>query len=245
MDRQARSDLHQGRSRITRRSGSTEAVECFNMLTSAALLETTEALLPMHRKRLYPRSTALSICRPHTLEAAASCRNAVNGWAAQRAAAGLRACSGRIGRYCKVRRRSPLAVVSALRRHTGHFLSQQALPRRLWRRRAAKRADRTGLSMPDTLREPDRVSPAQYAGHGDGDPAGAADQGYLCGRRCSARYSHQAPSWHRQWRTWPGGSGARGPRSINFRRGQSLGPRDVIARWRKPTRQPLWLAAEP
>ena len=35
MDRKARSDLHQRRSRITRRSGSTEAVEFFNVLTSA------------------------------------------------------------------------------------------------------------------------------------------------------------------------------------------------------------------
>ena len=43
MDRKARSDLHQRRSRITRRPGSTEAVEFFNVLTSAQVLETTES----------------------------------------------------------------------------------------------------------------------------------------------------------------------------------------------------------
>ena len=57
MDRKARSDLHQRRSRITRRSGSTEAVEFFNVLTSAELLETTEALLPVHREHAARSST--------------------------------------------------------------------------------------------------------------------------------------------------------------------------------------------
>ena len=58
MDRKARAicinAVHQRRRRITRRPGSTEAVEFFNVLTSAELLETTEALLPVHRERLYP-----------------------------------------------------------------------------------------------------------------------------------------------------------------------------------------------
>ena len=78
MDRKARSDLHQRRSRITRRSGSTEAVEFFNVLTSAEVLETTEALLPVHRERLYPPTTTLSMFMRQTLEADASCQRAVN-----------------------------------------------------------------------------------------------------------------------------------------------------------------------
>ena len=57
MDRKARSDLHRRRSRITRRSGSTEAVEFFNVLNSAELLETTEALLPVHREHAARSST--------------------------------------------------------------------------------------------------------------------------------------------------------------------------------------------
>ena len=108
MGRKARSDLHQRRSRITRRSGSTEAVEFFNVLTSAEVLETTEALLPVHRERLYPPTTTLSIFMRQTLEADASCQRAVNGWAAQRAADGLQACSVRTSGYCRARQRLPL-----------------------------------------------------------------------------------------------------------------------------------------
>ena len=54
MDRKARSDLHQRRNAIRRRARSAETVEFFNILTSPELLETTEALLPEHRERLYP-----------------------------------------------------------------------------------------------------------------------------------------------------------------------------------------------
>ena len=150
MDRKARSDLHQRRSRIARRSGSTEAVEFFNVLTSAELLETTEALLPEHRERLYPPTVTLSMFMRQTLEADASCQKAVNGWAAQRAADGLRACSVRTGGYCRARQRLPLEMVSALARHTGCLLSQKAHTRWLWRGRAVKLVDGTGLSMPDT-----------------------------------------------------------------------------------------------
>ena len=150
MDRKARSDLHQRRSRIARRSGSTKAVEFFNVLTSTELLEATEALLPVHRERLYPPATTLSIFMRQTLEADASCQNAVNGWAAQRAADGLRACSVRTGGYCRARQRLPLEMVSALARHTGRLLSQKAHTRWRWRGRAVKLVDGTGLSMPDT-----------------------------------------------------------------------------------------------
>ena len=150
MDRNARSDLHQRRSRIARRSGSTEAVEFFNVLTSPELLETTEALLPVHRERLYPPTTTLSIFIRQTLDADASCQKAVNGWAAQRAADGLRACSVRTGGYCRARQRLPLEMVSALTRHTGRLLSQKAHARWRWRGRAVKLVDGTGLSMPDT-----------------------------------------------------------------------------------------------
>ena len=150
MDRKARSDLHQRRSRITRRPGSTEAVEFFNVLTSAQLPETPKALLPEHRERLYPPTTTLSIFMRQTLEADASCQKAVNGWAAQRAADGLRACSVRTGGYCRARQRLPLEMVRALARNTGRLLSQKAHTHWLWRARAVKLVDGTGLSMPDT-----------------------------------------------------------------------------------------------
>ncbi|AEB86653.1 IS4 family transposase [Alicycliphilus denitrificans] len=150
MDRKARSDLHQRRGRIARRSKSTDAVEFFNVLTSEELLHTTEALLPEHRERLYPPTVALSMFMRQTLEADGSCQKAVNGWAAQRAADGLRACSVRTGGYCRARQRLPLQMVSTLARHTGRLVSEKAHAHWLWRGRAVKLVDGTGLSMPDT-----------------------------------------------------------------------------------------------
>lgn len=150
MNRKARSDLDQRRSRIRRQAQASEAVEFFNILTSPELIDTTEALLPEHRERLYPPTVTLSMFMRQTLEADASCQKAVNGWAAQRAADGLSACSVRTGAYCKARLRLPLEMVTALTRQTGRLLSQKALPAWQWRGRAVKLVDGTGLSMPDT-----------------------------------------------------------------------------------------------
>ena len=150
MNRSARSVLHQRRRNIGRRARSTGAVEFFNVLTSPELLDTTEALLPEHRERLYPPTLTLSMFMRQALEADGSCQKAVNGWAAQRAADGLSACSVRTGGYCRARQRLPLAMVSALVRQTGCMLSEKALAPWLWRGRAVKLVDGTGLSMPDT-----------------------------------------------------------------------------------------------
>ena len=150
MNRNARSVLHQRRSSIERRARATEAVEFFNVLTSPELLETTESLLPEHRERLYPPTVTLSMFMRQVLEADGSCQKAVNGWAAQRAADGLRACSVRTGGYCRARQRLPLEMVSALTRETGRLLSQKARTQWLWRGRSVKLVDGTGISMPDT-----------------------------------------------------------------------------------------------
>ena len=150
MDRNAQNGVHQRRSAIVRRARSTAAVEFFNVLTSPELLQTTEALLPEHRERLYPPTVTLSMFMRQALEADGSCQKAVNGWAAQRAADGLSACSVRTGGYCRARQRLPLAMVSALTRQSGRLLSQKALAQWRWRGRAVKLVDGTGLSMPDT-----------------------------------------------------------------------------------------------
>lgn len=150
MDRKARSEIHQRRSLFQRRARATQAVEFFNILTSPELIDTTEALLPEHRERLYPPTVTLSMFMRQTLEADGSCQKAVDGWAAQRAADGLHACSVRTGAYCKARQRLPLQMVSALARETGRLLSGKALPAWQWRGRAVKLVDGTSLSMPDT-----------------------------------------------------------------------------------------------
>ena len=150
MARNARNVLHQRQSSIGRRARAAQAVEFFNVLTSPELLQTTEALLPGHRERLYPPTVTLSMFMRQVLEADCSCQKAVNGWATQRAADGLRACSVRTGGYCRARQRLPLEMVSTLSRQTGHLLSQRARAQWLWRARAVKLVDGTEVSMPDT-----------------------------------------------------------------------------------------------
>ena len=97
MVRNARNVLHQRQTRIGRQARATEVVGFFNVLTSPELLETTEALLPKHRERLYPPTVTLAMFMRQALQADGSCQKAVNGWAAQRAAAGLPPCSVRTG----------------------------------------------------------------------------------------------------------------------------------------------------
>ena len=150
MDRNAQDVLHQRQTRIARRAKASHAVEFFNLLTSAQLLQTTEAALPKHRERLYPPTVALSMFMRQVLEADGSCQKAVNGWAAQRVADGLCPCSIRTGGYCRARQRLPLQMVSALTRETGRLLSQKVPAQWLWHGRAVKLVDGTAISMPDT-----------------------------------------------------------------------------------------------
>ena len=150
MDRNAQNVLHQRRDRIGRKAKSTHAAEFFNVLTSPELLDVTEALLPEHRERLYPPTVALSMFMRQVLESDGSCQKAVNGWAAQRAADGLCACSARTGGYCRAPQRLPMEMVSALARETGRLLSKKAMAQWLWRGRSVKLVDGTGISMPDT-----------------------------------------------------------------------------------------------
>ena len=150
MNRTARNALHQRQTRIGRQAKATQAVEFFNVLTSPELLDTTEALLPEHRERLYPPTVALSMFMRQVLESDGSCQKAVNGWVAQRVADGLPPCSVRTGGYCRARQRLPVEMVRTLTCETGRLLSEKALARWLWRGRSVKLVDGTGISMPDT-----------------------------------------------------------------------------------------------
>lgn len=150
MDRNARSLQHQHRSRIVRHARATKAVEFFNVLTSPELLETTEALMPEHRERVYPPTVALSMFMRQVLESDSSCQKAVNGWAAQRVADGLKPMSVHTGGYCRARQRLPLEMLSGLTRETGRQLNALADRRWCWRGRSVKLVDGTGISMPDT-----------------------------------------------------------------------------------------------
>jgi hypothetical protein len=149
-DRNVRFQSQQHQDRIRRRAQQVDAVDFFNMLTGPQLLEMTEAHLPEHRERLYPPTVALSMFMKQNLQADRSCQRAVNAWAAQRAAEGLKVQSIRTGAYCQARQRLPLQMVRALACETGRQLSTQAQRGWRWRGRAVKLADGTGISMPDT-----------------------------------------------------------------------------------------------
>src|ERR1035441_7388352 len=112
MDRNARNVLQQRQRHVGRRMRATEAVEFFNVLTSPELLETTEALLPDYRERLYPPTVVLSMFMRQALEADGSCQKAVNGWAAQRRTEGLGVQSVRTGAYCRARQRLPVPMLT-------------------------------------------------------------------------------------------------------------------------------------
>ena len=148
--RSVRLQSQQHRNRIRRQVSKVGAVDFFNVLTGPQLLEITDAHLPAHRERLYPPTVTLSMFMKQGLEADHSCQQAVNAWAAQRAAEGLGVSSVRTGAYCQARQRLPLAMVTALTHATGRLLSTRAQPQWGWRGRAIKLADGTTVSMPDT-----------------------------------------------------------------------------------------------
>ncbi|MFT4438890.1 IS4 family transposase, partial [Caballeronia sp. 15715] len=150
MDRNARSHHRQTLGGVQSRARRAQAVDYFNILTSPELLDITEAHLPEHRERLYPPTVTLSMFMRQALEEDASCQKAVNGWAAQRAADGLRPMSVRTGGYCRARQRLPLTMVRELTRETGRQLHEQARAAWTWRGRPVKLVDGTGISMPDT-----------------------------------------------------------------------------------------------
>ena len=167
-DRNGGFHSRQHRSGISRQIRRAGAVDFFNLLTGAELLEMTETHLPEHRERLYPPTVALSMFMKQSLAVDRSCQRAVDGWAAQRAAEGLSVQSIRTGAYCRARARLPLEMIIALTRESGRLLSARAQRAWRWRGRCVKLADGTGISMPDTpenqARYPQPRSQAQGVG---------------------------------------------------------------------------------
>ena len=128
-----------------------DAMDFFNALTGAELLQVTEAHLPdEHRERLYPPTVTLAMFMGQAMNADGSCQQAVNTWAVRRAAEGLSECSSRTGAYCKARQRLAVALVQELTRTSGGMLSERAAPGWRWHGRTVKLVDGTGISMPDT-----------------------------------------------------------------------------------------------
>ena len=149
-ERRAQFESQQHRQRIDQQLQQTEAVDFFNVLTDPQLLRTTEAYLPEHRERLYSPTVTLAMFMRQALNEDGSCQRAVNGWAAQRVAEGLRPNGVDTGAYCRARQRLPVEMVQALTRESGRLLSAKALPSWRWRGRSVKLVDGSTISMPDT-----------------------------------------------------------------------------------------------
>ena len=150
MDRTARRKAQQRCKQVCQRAGEHAAVDFFNVLAGPELLAKTEEHLPEHRERLYPPTVALSMFMKQALSADRSCQNAVNGWAAQRAADGLVVRRAGTSGYCQARQRLPLEMVKSLAHEVGRVLSDRAAIGWSWRGRRVKLVDGTGISMPDT-----------------------------------------------------------------------------------------------
>ncbi len=170
MNRTARFQQRQCRRKVTQGVASTDAVSFFNLLTSAQLLETTEAHLPAHRERLYPPTVTLSMFLTQALSADRSCQRAVNAWAALRAVEGLSAAGVGTGSYCKARQRLPQAMVCALVRQTGEWLCALSPAAWKWRDRAVKLLDGSTLSMPDNAANQARYPQSSLQAAGVGFP---------------------------------------------------------------------------
>ena len=150
MDRTVRRNAQQRCKQISQHAGEHAAVDFFNVLAGPQLLAKTEEHLPEYRERLYPPTVALAMFIKQALSEDRSCQNAVNGWAAQRAAQGLEVRWVGTSGYCQARQRLPLEMVKGLAHEVGRLLSQRAPMGWRWRERRVKLVDGTGISMPDT-----------------------------------------------------------------------------------------------
>lgn len=128
-----------------------DSYSIFNLLTSDALLDKVEDLLPeVHRERLYPPTETLSMFLTQAMSADRSCQHIVNQAAIQRLAGGLSTGSTSTGGYCQARQRLPKAMVSELAQHLGALMDDQVPDHWRWQGRRVRIVDGTTLTMPDT-----------------------------------------------------------------------------------------------
>lgn len=136
--------------RVQHRANHGDAYTFFNLLTSPALLDRVESLLPAHRERLFPPTETLSPFLSQALRADRSCQRAVNDAAVKRLIGGLPVCSSRTGGYCRARARLPLSMLSGLTQHTGQAMTTQAPSAWHWHGHPVRLVDGTTVAMPDT-----------------------------------------------------------------------------------------------
>lgn len=137
--------------RISAHRANCDSYSFFNLLTSDALLETVESLLPVeYRERLYPPTETLSMFLAQAMSADRSCQHIVNQAAVQRLAGGLSVCSTHTGGYCQARQRLPLPMVRGLTQHLGALIDEQVPTQWRWQGRRVRIVDGTTVTLPDT-----------------------------------------------------------------------------------------------
>lgn len=127
-----------------------DSYQFFNLLTGAELFDEVEALLPVHRERLFPPTETLSLFLAQVLNADRSCQNIVDDSAIKRLLGGLPLCSTRTGAYCRARKRLPQEMVTSLSKHVGRLCNKKLPTQWRWHDRPVKLVDGSTLSMPDT-----------------------------------------------------------------------------------------------
>jgi hypothetical protein len=148
--------------RLAKEAQKVDANHLFNLLTSAQLLETVEALLPEYREHKYPPTACLAMFLGQVLSADGSCQKAVNEAIVNRLLSGLSANSANTGGYCKARQRLPTDLVRELVRQTGALLGKHTPAPWLWRGRHVKLVDGTTTLLADS-----EQNQAHYPQHGN------------------------------------------------------------------------------
>lgn len=138
------------RHRLSQLKGNSNSTSFFNLLTSDALLNKVEELLPEHRERSFPPTETLSMFLAQAMSSDRSCQSIVNKNAVQRLAVGLAPCSTYTGGYCRARQRLPQAMIKGLTQELGHQLEGQAPAQWRWQERRIRIVDGTTVTMPDT-----------------------------------------------------------------------------------------------
>ena len=145
----SRSTGHQ-HNRIQSHRSSSDSHRFFNVLTSEALLDKVEELLPEHRERLYPPTETLSMFLAQALSADRSCQHIVNQAVVQRLVGGLSASSSHTGGYCRARQRLPVAMVCNLAQQLAGVIDEQIPDQWRWQGRRVRIIDGTTVTLPDT-----------------------------------------------------------------------------------------------
>jgi len=136
--------------RINHYVSNSDSFAFFNLLTSPALFNKVESLLPKHRERQFPPTETLSMFLAQAMNDDSSCQKIINEVAVKRLLGGLPVCSTHTGAYCKARLRLPLNMIKELSCYTGGMMAANVPDAWHWRCRPVRLVDGATVSMPDT-----------------------------------------------------------------------------------------------